>query len=200
MNRSAVKRLQKSNQERKNAGINTNIPSLSIDEIYHRYADSIYTYLLHQVRDQNTAKDLFQEIMLKIMKSIRSYQSEGSLNAWLTIIARNHLHDYYRRKNRWRKLLLRQDENLLAEEKPEINNVIPFANPEKQLEEQETQLQLKNAIAQLPGEQQEVIDMHYNMQLTLREISQVLDCSINTVASRLRYALNKIKNIIEGEQ
>ena len=197
LDRSVSKKLQNSNKGYKNAGIN--IPCLSMDEIYHRYGDSIYTYLLHQIRDQNTARDLFQDIMLKIMKNIRSYQSGGSLNAWLMIIARNHLHDYYRRKKRWRKLLSQQDEKVSTGETIH-NNIVPFPSQEIQLEEQETRFYLKRAISQLSREQQEVIDMHYHMQLTLREISQILECSINTVASRLRYALKKIRKIIEVEQ
>jgi RNA polymerase sigma-70 factor (ECF subfamily) len=169
------------------------------ETIYNRFGNALYTYLLHQVADKDTAADLFQDVMYKIFSNLRKFQPSGSINAWLTVITRNHLYDYRRKKMRWKSLMFYKDLNEEISHSQARNNVLPFYDTEKDMEEKELQSEIHHAIMQLPPEQREVIDMHYHMQLSFREISEIFKCSINTVASRARYGLKKLKKILEDQ-
>ena len=179
------------------AGYLTNM-GISFETIYNEYGNMIYTYFLHQVSDRETANDLFQDVMLKILNSVKNYQATGSVKSWLIVIARNHLLDHRRRKSRWRKLIT---PGIIIEElegRQKAEKVIPFAHPAGIVEAEENQLRINRALVQLPEEQREVIDFHYNCDLSLKQISEILDCSINTIASRLRYGLKKLKKLLEA--
>ena len=69
-------------------------------QLYRRYADSIYRYLLTQVSDPPDAQDLTAQTFAAALRTIDRYRAEGSLAAWLTIIARNQAVNFYRRRRR----------------------------------------------------------------------------------------------------
>jgi len=169
----------------------------NFDSIYNEYGNMIYTYLLHQVSDKETANDLFQDVMLKILKSVKKYQATGSFKSWLIVIARNHLLDHRRKKNRWRKLISPGMTTKDLEERQNGATVIPITSPVRHVEAEENQRRINSALLQLPAEQREAIDLHYNCDLSLKQMSVILDCSINTVASRVRYGLKKLKKLLE---
>lgn len=169
------------------------IPEIDFDMIYRNYANLLFTYLFHQTPNRDTAEDLFQEVMLKIFNNLSHYKPTGSLKTWLIVIARNHLLDYHRRQNRWKKIFSFKEVVSEKGDASDPENVIPFENPTTVLEDNEVAAQLARAIRKLPDEQREVIHLHYIMQMSFREISEVLDCPLFTVTSRARYALQKLR-------
>jgi RNA polymerase sigma-70 factor (ECF subfamily) len=173
-------------------GMNTDF-----EDIYHQYKDIVYTYLFHQVSDKDIANDLFQDVMVKALNGFKDFIPTGSLKAWIIVIARNRLYDYRRKKVRWRRIISRKDSGSPDENNNFSTNIIHFESADVLEDEKEVRYQISQAIMQLSLEQREVIDLHYNLKLSLREISEVLNCSINTVASRARYGLKKLKKILE---
>jgi RNA polymerase sigma-70 factor (ECF subfamily) len=74
-----------------------------------------------------------------------------------------------------------------------------FNTPEKAASEKESESLLRNAIAQLPYEQREVVVLHIRGGLTFRQIAAMQDVSINTVQGRYRYGLDKLRTMLNGQ-
>jgi RNA polymerase sigma-70 factor (ECF subfamily) len=74
-----------------------------------------------------------------------------------------------------------------------------FSSFERNLEKDERNQALLRAVSQLPKEQSEVLTLKIWGELTFDEISRTLDISLNTVASRYRYALLKLKESVPRE-
>jgi RNA polymerase sigma factor (sigma-70 family) len=160
------------------------------EQVYHRYKDMVYNYLLYLTDDPDRAADLYQESMMKIYKNLENQTEVFALKSWIYKVVRNTYLDDQRKRRRIRKFLIWQDPDgdKMAEKREE-----ELQNPDSQLESKETNLILHRIIAKLPPDQREVIVMHYIWELSFREIAVYLDLSINTVSARARYGLQKIR-------
>ncbi|MCD4773402.1 MAG: sigma-70 family RNA polymerase sigma factor [Bacteroidales bacterium] len=162
--------------------------------LYKRYKERIYTLVLYQTDDSAVAADLFQDISIKFYKNLDKFQHGENLKAWLTTMAINSIRDYWRKKNRFKKLFRYKNEFTTDQDDVFIEE--EFASDvdiEKEFIDKEFSELLGKTIRKLSEPQREVIHLHYIMDMTFREIASILDCSINTVSSRARYALIKIK-------
>lgn len=118
----------------------------AIAEIFERYYAKIYRGLYYRTRTVQDAEDLASEVFVKMVRSIR--RQSGNFEAWLHMIAKNTLTDYYRR-NAARKETGADERTLEA--LPEAQKDAPGL----------TGAELKTAINKLTGEQQEVIVLRF---------------------------------------
>ena len=70
----------------------------NMDDIYRKYADTVYRFLLAQIRDSEVAEELTQETFYQAIRSIGKYDESCRISTWLCAIAKNVLFTY-RRKN-----------------------------------------------------------------------------------------------------
>lgn len=70
----------------------------AFEQLYGRYRERLFTYLLHQTSSRPVAEDAFQEVFVRIIRSRLSYQADGSFAAYLFTIARNVVIDNRRRR------------------------------------------------------------------------------------------------------
>ena len=161
----------------------------AFETVYARHRGPLYRYFLRQVA-RNAVDDLFQDVWFRIIKGQARYRPEAPFSAYLYRIAHNVLVDHYRRLGRSPELTSAEDLEL-----PD-----PGAGPERDL----TQLQLREAIstalAELPAAQREAFVLHQEAGLTLEQIATVVGTGRETIKSRLRYALNRLRqNLSEDE-
>lgn len=159
----------------------------AFDELYSRHRGALYRYFIRQIKEPATANDLYQGAWEKIIKARKSYRQEFPFTAWMYRIAHNHLVDHFRR--------LRPDDDTetdtLADER--INPVQHASNAERSK-------QLRQGIICLPAEQRDTLLLKLETGLKMEEIAEVTGVSRETVKSRLRYAVNKLKRSLVNEQ
>ncbi len=155
------------------------------DHVYNLYKNVLYTFILNELNDEAAAKDVFQDVSLKIYKKIKTAKTDN-LKAWCFKIAVNTIHDSRRKNKRFTKLFTFF--NGTEQEKKDDSF------QEQVYSENEF---IQTIISKLPAEQREVINMHYILGLSYREISELLNCSINTVTARARYGLSKLRKNLE---
>ena len=169
----------------------------AFDTLYNRYKDRLYTLVLNQVGDNNTADDIFQDVMIKAHKHLHKFDPEGNLGAWLAKIAINRIRDQQRKKNRLKKIfMIDTKQNLNNENEDYFSGIESHQNIELEFSGRESSAIINMAIKELPLKQREVVNLHYLMGLTFREIAEITNCSINTISARARYALNNIEKIL----
>jgi RNA polymerase sigma-70 factor (ECF subfamily) len=150
-----------------------------IIELYDRYGGLVFSIVFGIVGDASLAEDLVQEVFVRIWRSAASYRPEsGSVRAWLAMIARHRAIDEWRRRRRESKWISldgpASDWKVMNEDR--VND--PF---------------LYRAIAQLPAEQEQVVELAYFYGLTASEIAERLGLPVGTIKSRLRLAMVKLR-------
>ena len=161
----------------------------AFETLYRRHSARVYRYLLRQSGRPEVAEDVYQEVWAKIIGARSRYQATAKFSTFLFRVARNCFIDYLRRNKRHTNAV-----EAIADELPD-----GAAGPADKAEISEARQRLIAALDQLPDEQRDAFLLHEEGGLTLDEIAFVTDANRETVKSRLRYASNKLKRALAGE-
>ena len=154
-------------------------------QLYARHRGRLYRYLLRQLRDNALADEFFQDVWQKVVGARAGWRPDASFATWLYTIAHHRLGDH------WRSLKHRPAAPHDAEER--LARVADPETPERVLSEFERRRQLQLALDALPEEQREVLLLRLEQELTLEEIGRITGVGRETVKSRLRYAMDKLR-------
>jgi len=158
----------------------------AFEQLYGRHRARLYRFLLRQLRDGALADDLFQDVWQRVIAARQGWKPEAAFSTWLYRIAHNRLADH------WRALQHRPPAPDNADERTE--RVPDPDTPERSLSEFEQRRRLQLALDELPAEQREVVLLRLEQELTLEEIGAVTGVGRETVKSRLRYAMDKLRS------
>jgi len=156
--------------------------SAAVELMWDRYASDLLAFLQALLCSRHDAEDVLQTVFVRIVRKRHRLVKARSLDAYVYRIARNETYNFVKKHKR--------DKN--TKKSPEkwlhIN--------ENNRESKELAEKLQAALAQLPQQQREVIVMKIYRQKTFLEISGLLRLSQNTVASRYRYGIEKLRNLL----
>jgi RNA polymerase sigma-70 factor (ECF subfamily) len=156
--------------------------------IYEKYEGVMLTVAASLLNDVNAAQDAVHDVFVAFAQSPERLGLAGSLRSYLTTCVANLARDRLRAHKR-------QAERP-QEAEPQIDErTIPLS---RAIHDEELR-QLAEALAMLPYEQRETVVLHVKGDLTFREIAAVQDASINTVQSRYRYGIDKLRSMLNGE-
>ena len=160
----------------------------AFSELLDRHQKKIYTAIYLFVKDRDLAEDLFQEVFIKIIDTLRkgSYNHEGKFSQWVPPIAYNMCVDHFRRNKRRTKVNTSEDFDIFDVLE------LPDENREDQIIMSETHSHLRKLVDMLPAEQREVVILRHYADMSFKEISALTRVSINTALGRMRYALINI--------
>ena len=162
----------------------------AFDALYARHKGGVYRYLLRQCRQSGVADELFQDVWLNLIRARSSYAPTAKFTTWLYRLAHNRLIDHYRASGHL-TLVSADDE---AHE--DAIAALPGArsdDPRVRAENRELGERLRAAVAALPPAQREAFLLQQEGGLSLAEIAAVTGVGTETVKSRLRYALAKLR-------
>lgn len=163
----------------------------AFEQLYARHRGGLMRFLQRGLGRRELAEECFQEVWSRVISARERYRPEARFATWLYQIANNLLIDQYRR----------QRPEVATDELPEappvdsINPVAPAAalSPEDTLGAFEESRRLQQALAELPDEQRIAVQLRLEQELSLEEIGRITGVGRETVKSRLRYALDKLK-------
>jgi RNA polymerase sigma-70 factor (ECF subfamily) len=162
----------------------------AFDVLYARHKGGVYRYLLRQCRQGGVADELFQDVWMNLIRTRASYAPTAKFTTWLYRLAHNRLIDHYRASSHL-TLVSADDE---AHE--DAIAALPGArgdDPRVRAENRELGERLRAAVAALPPAQREAFLLQQEGGLSLAEIAAVTGVGTETVKSRLRYALAKLR-------
>lgn len=157
----------------------------AFEQLYARHRGPLYRFLLRQLRDPALADEFFQDVWQRVITARSGWKPEAAFTTWLFRIAHNRLNDH------WRALKHRPPAPDDAEDR--TARVQDPDTPERQLSEFEQRRRLQLAMAELPDDQREVLHLRLEQELTLEEIGEITGVGRETVKSRLRYAMDKLR-------
>jgi len=161
-------------------------------EIYDRYHDKVYAYVLHQVGTPADAEDITAGVFLDVLEKIEGFTWQGAgFSAWLFRIARNDVLDFFRRRGRKSREITITDEIL---ELPARENV------EGQAETAEDERKLLAAIGTLSEDQQQVVLLKLLANLSNRQVGDVVSKNEGAVKALQHRALISLRKFMEEER
>jgi len=162
----------------------------AFDQLYERYSSGLYGYLYNSCHAEAIARELFQDVWLKVINGRASYSADAPFRAWLFRIARHHVIDHYRRQPA--KPLEPFDEATTSN----ASTVERELGPDEVASLAEREGALHEALRQLPSAQRDAIVLKHIAGMNLTEIAEVTDEKVETIKSRLRYARTRLRQIL----
>lgn len=159
----------------------------ALQRIYQKYFKEMYTLAATLVRDKSSAEDIVQEVFASLVQSVQSIGNISNLKAYLMTSA----------VNRARNMMLSR-----IRQPASLGNNDPAVACEdvvSELVKDEQMQQLAHALGQLPYEQEETILLYLRSGLTFKAIAVSQQVSLNTVQSRYRYGMEKLRSIMKSE-
>lgn len=163
--------------------MDTHPPHPDLARVYEENVWRVYGFLAYRLRDPETAEDLTQVTFERAVRSFSRFdRRRASERTWLLAIARNALTDHQRRGSKiiWEPL----DERLLPR----------TAGPEDALV---AGADLRDALADLPERDREVLALRYGGEMTGAEIAELLDLGVANVHQILSRSLRKLRETLD---
>jgi len=163
--------------------------------LFDRYGNLVYSAALRVVRDAQIAEDMVQEIFLRIWRKPDSYVAQrGRFVTWLTSVTRNRAVDEIRsRGRRFRHETASPEEQERELPAPDTND------PALTAELADQRRLILVALAQIPQEQRQIIELAYFGGFTQQEIAQRLSQPLGTVKTRIRLGMQKLRVALTPE-
>lgn len=157
--------------------------------IYERYKDDLVTLAAALLTDVNSAEDIVHDVFVSFIGSARKFRLTGSLKGYLATCVANNARNRIK-ANQKRYSVASDVTNSAAAESN---------NPEHRAIFGENLSRLSYALEQLPYEQREVLILHSYSGMKFRKIAAQQKVSINTVQGRYRYAMDKLRSMLNGD-
>lgn len=159
---------------------------LAFEILYRRHRGMLYRFLLRSLQHRADADELFQETWSRLIGARERYRPEAKFTTWLLQIAHNLVVDRFRRQRP--QASVEETEAVLRNlDAPDTEQ------PERVLSEFEQRRRLQLALEDLPEEQRVAFLLRIESGLGLEEIGEITGAGRETVKSRLRYALARIR-------
>ncbi|MCB0191576.1 MAG: sigma-70 family RNA polymerase sigma factor [Anaerolineae bacterium] len=167
----------------------------ALHELYQRYHRLVFSLALNLVGDRATAEEITIDVFLKVWDKVNTYQpNRAKVSSWLTSIARYRAIDVLRQqRTRLNGHHVGWNDHLLH--LPAIRH-----NPEEAADITLRREQIRHAVAQLPPEQQQALGLAFFGGYTHREIADELDTPLGTIKTRIRLALQKLRELLADEK
>lgn len=164
----------------------------SFEVLFHRYRGPLFNFLLRRVRNRASAEELYQDVWTKVIERSGEFRGDSKFATWLYRIARNACIDHTRRMKH--RSHASADAASPGSAEPMIERVAnPGPSTETLAEGAVLRERVARAVEALPSDQQEVFLLRQLQGLGFAEIAEVVDAPLNTVKSRMRYALERLQ-------
>ena len=161
--------------------------------LLNRHKEKIYTSIYLFVKDHDLAEDIFQDVFIKIINTLRrgKYNHEGKFQQWAMRISYNMCVDHFRKSRRRTKVS--------SSETFDIFDILQSKddNREQSMIKEQNYRRVRELVEQLPEEQREVVVLRHYADMSFKEIAALTGVSINTALGRMRYALINMRKMVE---
>lgn len=158
------------------------------DRLLQRYQLPLYAYVFELARNEQTSLDIVQETLVNAVRHLGSLREDEKFGSWLFGIARQKCIQHWRRQNR---------EQTVATEEPLEDLRSPDESPDDLLIRQEQEEEFMRLLERLAAGQREALLLHFIEGFSIEEIAAITGAPPGTVKSRLHYAKNALRQLIE---
>jgi len=161
--------------------------TIAMRALFLRHQMRVYRFALRIVREEALAEDVLSEVFLDVWRQAGEFESRAAVSTWLLAVARNKALSLLRRR---RELELGSD---IA-----VSVVDPADDPERTLQKKNSGQVLRQCLAMLSPEHQQIIDLVYYHGCSVREVAHILGVREPTVKTRMFYARKRLAILVRG--
>ncbi len=169
--------------------------SRSYDELYREYVEKIGG-IARSYLGVDDVEDVIQEVFIKVYKNIKKFRGESSLSTWIYRITVNVCKDMLGKKHRRKEILTSFGEED-DDQKNAIKEPVEELQPSDELMKTLSAEEISKAIDSLSKEDKLLINLREIEGMSYEQISEIMDKPVGTVKSRLHYARERLKGILE---
>jgi RNA polymerase sigma-70 factor (ECF subfamily) len=169
--------------------------SRAYDELYREYVEKIGG-IARSYLGVDDVEDVIQEVFIKVYKNIKKFRGDSSLSTWIYRISVNVCKDMLGKKHRRKEILTSFGEED-DDEKNTIREPADELQPSDELMKMLSAEEISKAIDSLSKEDRLLINLREIEGMSYDQISEIMDKPVGTVKSRLHYARERLKGILE---
>lgn len=168
----------------------------AFDTLLSRHHKPVYNFIFRFLHNAEAAEEAFQEVFLRVVKNRQDYRKSAKFTTWLYTIARNYCIDELRKRKFRNHASLYKDEDVggdrfLDDDHKSTREAFEISSAK------EIETYLEEALVSLGPEQQEVFLLRHFQNMPFDDIAKISNVSVNTIKSRMRYALQHIQKFFE---
>lgn len=157
--------------------------------IYEKYKNDLLRIAAGLLNRRSAAEDIVHDVFVALAQSADKLKLNGNLKGFLATCVVNRVRNSNRVRNRRQDVSLDETEPMMSDSD----------KPERWIVRNEKLDRLNAAMAQLPYAQREVVILHVQGGMKFRAIAESQNASINTVQSRYRYGIDKLRSLLNSE-
>src|SRR5690554_1542905 len=156
---------------------------MNFEEVYEDHVDIIFNYLRQRLKDSYLIEDILQDTFYAVYQNLNKLRKEKSIKSWIISIAHNKMVDRLRK----------EDKEALPVSDETINNVL-IQNPPSD------NILMEEILRKLDGEDRQILYGLYALQLSCKELGEIMNLPEGTVKSRCYYTRKKLKDWLKEEK
>ena len=160
----------------------------ALRQVYEKYRSDLLALALALSNDKTSAEDAVHDVFVSFAQYASQFELRRNLKNYLLACVANHVRNVNRSK---------QKQSLFLDDAADA--FTDFTSPEQSTISAEASRQIASAMEKLPYEQREVIILHLQGEMKFKAIAESQNVSINTIQSRYRYGIDKLRSILNSE-
>jgi len=158
-------------------------------QLVNRYKDLVYTLAIRMLKNREEAEEVAQDAFVKVFKSLQQFKGDSKFSTWIYRVTYNTCLDRIKKNKKYL--------NDVAIDEFTFNKLDVIDNALENMIKKEKQELIKNCIAKLPDDSSALLTLFYFEELSLDEISKIINIEANTVKVKLFRARKKLAIILE---
>ncbi len=158
-------------------------------QLVDRYKDLVYTLALRMLKHKEEAEEVAQDTFIKVFKSLHKFKGDSKFSTWIYRVAYNTCLDNIKKNKKYL--------NNVAIDEFTFNKLDTIDNALDHIIKEEKSILIKNCIDKLPEDSSAILTLFYFEELSLDEISKIINIEANTVKVKLFRARKKLAVILE---
>ncbi|WP_299115883.1 sigma-70 family RNA polymerase sigma factor [uncultured Winogradskyella sp.] len=158
-------------------------------KLVDRYKDLVYTLALRMLKHKEEAEEVAQDTFIKVFKSLDKFKGDSKFSTWIYRVAYNTCLDNIKKNKKYL--------NNVAIDEYTFNKLDTIDNALDNIINEEKSTLIKNCINKLPEDSSAILTLFYFEELSLEEISKIINVEANTVKVKLFRARKKLAVILE---
>jgi RNA polymerase sigma-70 factor (ECF subfamily) len=167
----------------------------AFEVLFRKYRDVVHRLVYSIVRDETLVQDVVQEVFLLVYRHLHKFRQDSAFKTWVYRIAVNEAIRHLSRLKRWQPLPEGDFESQVTTTTLVVSSI--GESPERMLIESEQRAHIAAAIERMKAHHRLILNLFYLEELPVQEIARILDIPEGSVKSRLFYARDALKKVLD---
>ena len=169
----------------------------AFEELVHRYDKRVLALALKFTRDKDEAKDIYQEVFIRVYKGLKNFESRSQFSTWLYRITTNVCLTQQSRKKKYQHISIYDSQNYDDDETPGVEAMLKSdSRTNSRVEGREIKERVEVAMEVLSKQEKIVFTLRHLEEFKLKEIANMMECAEGTVKKYLFNATQKMRELL----